>query len=136
MDFEEFQIRTQFYWCNVRGKRYQVHDSIYLEDMFLPHTEVLQELFGISSDNFVTEIKKILHTFSFGIQVLLEDLYQFQHDTMNAIAKKVDELPSDDKPNPPDLMADVIKRKCLGRAQKRYLWTLSGHETIRCPRDN
>ena len=109
MDFEEFQIRTQFYWCNVRGKRYQVHDSIYLEDMFLLHTEVLQELFGISSDNFVIEIKKILHTFSFGIQDLLEDLDKFQHDTMNAIAKKVDELPSDYKPNTPDLMSDVLK---------------------------
>jgi len=109
MDFEEFLFRTQFYWCNVRGKRYQVHDSIYLEDMFLPHTEVLQELFGISSEKFVTEIKKILYALSFGIQDLWKDLDQLRHDTMDAIAKKVDELPSDYKPNSPDLMAGVIK---------------------------
>ena len=109
MDFEKFQFRTQFYWCNVRGNRYQVHDLAYLEDMFLPHTEVFQELFGISGDRFVTEIKKILCALSFGIQDLFEDLDQFQHDTMDAIAKKVDELPSDYKPNTPDLMSDVLK---------------------------
>ena len=109
MDFEEFQYRAQLYWCNVRGQRYQVHQPAYMEEMFLPHTAVLQELFGISGEQFVTEINKIWHTLFFGVRDLSNDLKRFQHDTMDAVAKKIGDLSSDHKPNPPDLMADVIK---------------------------
>ena len=108
-NFEEFQFRAQLHWCNVRGERYLVHQPAYLEDLFLSHTDVLQELFGISGDQFVTEINKIWYALSFGIQDLKEDLKQFQHDTMDAIDKKVESLPPDSKLNPPDLMAEVIQ---------------------------
>ena len=49
-NFEEFRFRAEIYWCHVRGKRYQVHEPAYLKDMFLPHSDVLQELFGISGE--------------------------------------------------------------------------------------
>ena len=108
-NFEEFQSRAQVYWCNVRGKRYPVHQSAYLEDLLLPHTDVLQELFGISGKQFVMEINKIWHALSFGISDAGEDLKQFQHDTMDAIDKKVESLPSDSKLTLRDLMAEVIQ---------------------------
>ena len=108
-NFEEFQFKAQLFWCNVRGHRYQVHQPAYLEDMFLPHTGVLQELFGISGEQFVMEIKKIWHALSFGIQNLVNDLEQFRRDTMEVVAKKINDLSSDSKPNPSDLMAQVIK---------------------------
>jgi len=50
--FEEFHFKAQLYWCNVRGSRYQVHQPEYLQDMFLPHSAVLQDLFGITSEQF------------------------------------------------------------------------------------
>ena len=109
MNFEEFHFKAQTYWCNVRGRRYQIHQPAYLEEMFLPHTAVLQELFGISGGQFVTEIKKIWHALSFGIQDLINDIKQFRRDTMDAIAKKRNDLPSDSKLNPSDLMAEIIK---------------------------
>ena len=108
-NFEEFQFKAQLFWCNVRGHRYQVHQPAYLEDMFLPHTGVLQELFGISGEQFVMEIKKIWHVLSFGIQDLSDDLKQFQHDTMDAVDKKVKDLSSHSNSNLSDLMAQVIK---------------------------
>ena len=43
INFEEFQFKAQIFWCNARGHRYQVHQPAYLEDMFLPHTGVLEE---------------------------------------------------------------------------------------------
>ena len=108
-NFEEFQFKAQLFWCNVRGRRYQVHEPAYLEDMFHPHTSVLQELFGISGEQFVTEIKKIWHVLSFGIQDLSDDLKQFQHDTMDAVDKKVKDLSSHSNSNLSDLMAQVIR---------------------------
>lgn len=80
-----------------------------MEDLFRPHTDVLQELFGISGDQFVTEINKIWYALSFGIQDLKEDLKQFQHDTMDAIDKKIKHLSSDSKPNLSELMVEVIQ---------------------------
>ncbi len=108
-DFEDFQVQAQLCWCNVRGRRYPVHESAYIEDMLLPHSSVLQELFEISGEQFVMEIKKIWHVLSLGIQDLSNDLKQLQNDTMDAIAKKVDDSSSDSNPNPSDLIATVIK---------------------------
>lgn len=108
-DFEDFQVQAQLCWCNVRGRRYPVHESAYIEDMLLPHSSVLQELFGISGEQFVMEIKKIWHVLSFGIQDLSDDLKQLQHDTMDVAAKKAEDLSPASNPNPSNLIATVIK---------------------------
>ena len=86
-----------------------VHQPVYLEELFLPHTDVLQELFGISGKQFVKEINKIWHALSFGFSDVLEDFDRLRHDTLNAIDKKVKHLPPDSELNPPDLMAEVIQ---------------------------
>ena len=109
MNFEEFQFKAQLYWCNVRGARYSVHQPAFLEDLFLLHNDVFQELFGISGKQFVREINKIWHALSFGISDVMEDFDQFRRDTLDAIDKKVKSLPPDSKLNPPDLMAQVIQ---------------------------
>jgi len=87
-NFEEFRFAAEIYWCNVRGKRYQVHESAYLKDMFLPHSDVLQELFCISGEQFVEEITKIWHVLSFGISDAAEAFGRFQDDVTDALDKK------------------------------------------------
>ena len=57
--FEQLQRNAQMYWCNVRGSRYQVHDPVYLEEVFLPHSAIFYELFNISAEDFVRETDKI-----------------------------------------------------------------------------
>src|SRR5262245_3633882 len=52
-DVEEFFYKAQIYWCNVRGSRYQVHEEAYLRDVFLPHSPVFEELFGVSAEAFI-----------------------------------------------------------------------------------
>jgi hypothetical protein len=56
---EEFFYKAQMYWCNVRGARYQTHEEMYLRDVFLPHSVVFEELFGIPAEAFVQELMKI-----------------------------------------------------------------------------
>jgi SEC-C motif len=97
--FEEFRFRAESYWCNVRGTRYQVHEPDYLRDMFLPHSEILKELFGISGEQFVNEITKIWHVLSFGIRDVFEALEQFHKEVMDAVDKKIagSHLPSEEE---------------------------------------
>jgi len=88
-NFEEFNFRAQLYWCNVRGTRYQIHEPEYLRDMFIPHSGIFEELFGISSEQFVREIVKIWHALSFGLQELVEQLHTFRNDVVEAVERKV-----------------------------------------------
>lgn len=109
INFEEFRFRAQMYWCNVRGTRYQVHEPQYLKDMFLPHSDVLQELFGISGEQFVDEITKIWHVLSFGIRDIFESLTQFQKDVIDAVGKKSTGSPSLTEPEFRALIEEVVK---------------------------
>ncbi len=109
MDFEKFKFKAQLYWCNVRGKRYQVHQTAYLEEMLLPHTGVIQELFGISGEQLIVEIQKIWHALSFGVRDLSADLKLFKQDTIDAVAKKVNAFSANSKKSFSDIMAAVLK---------------------------
>ena len=108
MDFEIFRSRSQHYWCLVRGKRYQVHQLEYMKDMFLPHSEVLHELFGISGEDFVAEINRILRVSSFGVGDLFNDLRRFKQHTLDGIGKKTGQLCTDSDSNPSELMNEVL----------------------------
>ena len=109
LGLEEFEYKAQMYWCNVRGTRYQVHQPTYLREMFLPHSDVLQELFGISGERFAAEITKVWHALSFGIRDVAESFAEFQKDVMGAIEKKMVALSPSAKPDLPALAAEVVK---------------------------
>ena len=88
-DLDEFYIKAQIFWCNIKGNRYQVHEPAYLQHMFLPHSDVLEELFGLSGKRFVEEIIKIWHELSFGHGDAFEALVQFDEDAYTALEKKI-----------------------------------------------
>ena len=58
IDEQEFYFRAQLYWCNVTGQRYQAHEIAHLRDLLTAHSKVLEELFGISSDQLLTSWRK------------------------------------------------------------------------------
>ena len=88
-DVEEFYYKAQMYWCNVRGARYQNHEIPYLRDMFLPHSVILEELFGLTAEDFVGELAKIWHSLTFGMGETLVEMESFQNDTMDALEAKL-----------------------------------------------
>ena len=108
-EFEEFQYRAQVYWCNVRGHRYQVHEPIYLKDMFLPHSAALKELFGLTGEEFVAEVTKVWRALSFGVKDVAESLASFQKDVMAAVEKKLAASPASAASNTPDLITEVVE---------------------------
>lgn len=89
-DVEEFFYKAQIYWCNVRGSRYQVHEEAFLRDVFLPHTAVLEELFGITAEQFIQELMKIWNALTFGLQEAYDEMDSFRKDSLAAIQRKLD----------------------------------------------
>ena len=106
---DEFHHRAQIFWCNIKGNRYQVHEPAYLQHMFLPHSDVLEELFGISGKEFVEEIIKIWHELSFGHGEALESVVEFDKDAHQAIEKKISTQTNTSKHDLQMLMDQIIK---------------------------
>lgn len=123
---EEFFYKAQMYWCNVRGARYQVHEIAYLRDMFLPHSAVLEDLFGLTAERFIDELTKIWHSLTFGIQEIFDEMESFRKDTMAAVeAKLVVEPPRADV-DLPALMQRVFAENGWQDRQERVLGRLLG----------
>lgn len=125
-DVEVFFYKAQIYWCNVRGDRYQVHESAYLRDMFLPHSAVLQELFGLTAEQFIDELTKIWRSLTFGIQEIFEEMKSFQTDTMAAVKVKLEAEPSLGEVDPAALMKTVVAENGWQDRQERVLGRFLG----------
>ena len=106
---DEFHYRAQMYWCNIKGKRYQVHEPAYLQNMFVPYSDVLQDLFGISGKQFADDITKIWHALSFGLFEAFHSINDFQADTLHALEKKITSEPDAQEHDLPELMDQVIR---------------------------
>ena len=110
-DVEEFHFKAQMYWCNVRGKRYQIHEPEYLRTMFIPHSDVLIELFGISGEKFVSELVKIWHALSFGLEDAYNALEQFRKDVLDEFDRKLEDRQSAEHLDLRQIMGEVIGEK-------------------------
>ncbi len=108
-DLEEFKFKAQSYWCNIRGRRYQVHEPAYLNDMFAPHSDVLKELFGITSEQFIEGVTRIWHNLTFGIQDAVHLFNQFKADVDDAVEAKLKELSPATPKERETFMDEVIK---------------------------
>jgi hypothetical protein len=115
--FEEFKFKAQLYWCSLRGSRYQIHEPAYLRDMFLPHSAVLNTLFGITGEQFVESVTKIWHNLTFGLGEVIASFNQFRSDAENALKIKIAAQPSPPPSELPRVMDEVVEEN--GWAQRR-----------------
>ena len=116
-DFENFKFQAQLFWCNVRGHRYEAHIPTYLSDMFMPYSEILQDLFDISGNQFVEEFTKIRDSLVFGHGNAFEGLMQFRQDTLDAVKLKLSAEEFRSEKDFRKIMADVIEEN--GWEQRR-----------------
>lgn len=84
----QLKSELQVYWCDVRGKRYEAQIPSYLQDMFLPHDEVLKELFGLSGEQFVEAFLKIWTALIFDGPHRVDDFDQLKKDVEDALRRK------------------------------------------------
>lgn len=123
-NLEEFRVKAQMYWVNVRGHRYQVHEPEHLRELLVPHSAVFQELFGITAEQFVDEMTKLLRNFADGILATVLDLGRFRTDVLAAMRTVVETGNRGGDVRFEELMTRVVKengwedrsREILGRA--------------------
>jgi len=82
MDEEEFYFKAQMYWCNVRGERYHQFQEAHLSDLLLTHSSVIEEHFGISTKQLISELMKIQDSLMYGMGNAMKDMQLFQKETM------------------------------------------------------
>ncbi len=81
MEMEEFRVRAETLWMNVRGVRYQPHERQALIEILAPHSDVLNRLFGVNAPALVGELDKILTKATSGLQDAFTNLKQLQDET-------------------------------------------------------
>lgn len=107
--YDEYCVRAQLLWCNVRGRRYLVHDIPYLRDVLSPHDEVLKELFGVSVTDLLGSFGSIIESLSKGVLKAVEDLREFQDVTTAKLADRATKMEQVDKNDLPRIMQDIIE---------------------------
>jgi len=109
IEFEEYYFKAQIYWCNVRGHRYLYHEKSHFQDLLLPHSAVLNELFGLTAEQLIDEISKIQYALTKGMVDVAVELKEFQRVTMDALEAKIPTTEKLTEDSLASLMAEVIK---------------------------
>ena len=91
-NFEEFYFKAQIFWCNIRGKRYLVHDIPFHKDLLGPHDAVLKEIYGVGTDDIIENLEKIQSALSHGIIKATADLKGFDHLVTSKFLEKLDKM--------------------------------------------
>lgn len=92
-ELEEFRIRAEVLWTNVRGKRFHVHEHDALSDVMAPHSDELRKLFGITAEELVAEVDKLLEKFTRGLMETFVSLEAFRDRTLTRFTVLAEERP-------------------------------------------
>ena len=111
-DFEEFYFKAQMFWCNIRGKRYTVHDIPFHRDLLAPHDEILKEIYGMGTDGIIEGLEKIQSALTHGMIKATADLHEFHRLVKPKLLEKLEKMEGSQptgKINPAELMEQVVK---------------------------
>jgi hypothetical protein len=109
LEFEMFYYKSQIHWCNVRGHRYPPHEAEYFKELIVPHSDVLNKLFGINGEQLVKEILKIQHSLTKGLIGAASDLNKLHLLVSDALKLKVGEKENINKIDMQKLSKEIIK---------------------------
>ncbi len=87
MALEEFQVRAEMMWMNVRGQRYHLHERQALIDTIMPHSDVIERLFGINALSLIEQLDKILAKLTGGLQELFTHLEEVRERTLDRMVE-------------------------------------------------
>ena len=123
MELEEFRMRAEVLWLNVRGKRYHVHERQALLDILTPHSDVLLRHFGIDSVNLVSELDKILAKLTRGLADSVQQFNAFRDETLDRLEKLARERAAS---NIEELREKVFEDKELASRRDKVMGELFG----------
>ncbi|MGV7096839.1 YecA family protein [Desulfovibrio sp. QI0434] len=78
LEYDRFYTLAQMHWCMVRGDRYNAHEIEHHSAILSPHDDILQNLFGVNTEQIMKGVASILSSLSSGVQKCTVDLKEFQ----------------------------------------------------------
>lgn len=92
---EEFFVRAQMHWCNVRGDYYQVHQVDAIADLLRNQSKLIEAAYGIPSDYLVAELKKIWQSLIFGLHEAMTSMFSSYTEVMTEIERMIEKNEAD-----------------------------------------
>lgn len=129
-DLEEYFVKTQMYWCNVRGQRYSILNLPFLQDFISPHEEVFKELYGIGTQDLVVALGKIQHALTFGIGDANEERIAFETELLSELETRGISASMEKMPDP-SVITNIMEEKGWVDRSARIaarLWGMSLHD--------
>ncbi len=87
--FESFHYRSQLYWCNVTGDQYQNHQVQSLRELLEPQSEVIEQLYGLTSYQLCDELFRIWHALTKGHGEAYEEMAVLQEKSMHTLESDI-----------------------------------------------
>jgi len=92
---EEFFVRAQMHWCNVRGDYYQVHQVDAIADLLRSQSKLIEAAYGISSDELVAELRKIWRSLIFGLHEAMTSMFNLHTEVMTEVQRMIEQNEAD-----------------------------------------
>ena len=124
MELEDFRVRTEMLWMNIRGKRYHAHERQALLDVVAPHSDVLLRVYGIDAAQFVEELNKILTKLTRGLHDAMFDLKAFREKILERFDQAIVKAPPDT--NIKTIKEEVFKDDDLAAWRDKVMGELFG----------
>lgn len=119
MEFEEFQFKSQMYWANVTGARYQIHQVQSLRDLLEPQSALVEAMYGFSAKFLCDELEKVWRSLSFGLHESFEAMETFRQKAMAAAHADLTAGISGTGRDTGQFLRDAIARNGLADEEKR-----------------
>ena len=116
-DQNMYQLKweAQLFWCNVRGHQYESHIPAYLNDLFLPHSKVLQEVLGIRGEEFVNAFVDIRDASIFGMGDAMREFESIDGGLLHTVKQEQGDLSDCSKEDLRELWSQAIEEEGLER---------------------
>lgn len=119
MEFEEFQFKSQVYWANVTGERYQVHQVQALRDLLEPQHAVIERMYGLSAGLLCDELEKIWKSLTFGVTDSFEAMRTFRDKALAAAEMDLAAGIAPVEGDPGEFLRQAVARNGLQGEQER-----------------
>lgn len=126
LDMESFRVQAAMHFVWVRGNRYSVHDIEFLRDFLSPHTDVLENEYGMSAERIVEELQRIQDSHLRGIVKMAEDMRSSQE----RFIAFVDRADFDPDMSPAELMARFMEQEGEAELRQKVMGQLIGTDLI------
>lgn len=92
---EEFFVRAQMHWCNVRGNYYQVHQVEVIADLLKSQSKLIEAAYGLTSDELVVELGKIWRSLIFGLHEAMTSMLKLHTEVMTEVQRMIEQKEAD-----------------------------------------